>query len=151
MSSLVGVLKCALTCRNDDNNKEDDNADDQTHAHLHILPPHLLPNTIGSTSKALCGSGEIFSLPLGIIDLIASNMHGIDVLLHYADGIIDLLLKVISECPKHNGQLEGGAPSKCVENERLCTRIWQARLDVDILSNRVDCSTSRLIVLLQAP
>jgi len=48
----------------DDDDKEDDDADDQAHPHLHILPPHLFPDSVGASSKSLGGDGEIIGLVL---------------------------------------------------------------------------------------
>ena len=40
---------------NNDNN-EDDEANDDAHPHLHVLPPHLLPDTVCSSAETLSGN-----------------------------------------------------------------------------------------------
>lgn len=80
-----------LTCRDDDNDEQDNDAHNQTHAHLHILPPHLLSDPVGSTSKALGGNCQIIGLILQRVKLLASLVDLVDVFTHDTDGIIDLL------------------------------------------------------------
>ena len=41
------------TTGNDDDDEQENDADDQAHSHLHVLPPHLLSDSVGAASKAL--------------------------------------------------------------------------------------------------
>jgi len=45
-------------------NQENDDTGNQTHAHLHVLPPHLFPDTIGPSAEALGRDGEVVGLVL---------------------------------------------------------------------------------------
>jgi hypothetical protein len=53
-----------LTRRDNNDSKQDDDADDEAHAHLHVLPPHLLAHAVGTPSEALGGLGEVVGLIL---------------------------------------------------------------------------------------
>ena len=48
---------------NDDDEKNDD-AYDYAHSHLHILPPHLLAYSVGTTTEALGGYRKVVGLVL---------------------------------------------------------------------------------------
>jgi hypothetical protein len=54
----------AHTSRYNDNDDENDQANDYAHAHLHIFPPHLLPDSVCSSSEALSGDCEVVCLVL---------------------------------------------------------------------------------------
>lgn len=43
-----------LTSRDNNDNEKDDDADYYANAHLHVLPPHLFPDSVGTSSEALC-------------------------------------------------------------------------------------------------
>ena len=60
----AAVTCVQLTRRYNDDNKEDDDADNETHAHLHVLPPHLLAHAVGAPPESLGGHGEIVGLVL---------------------------------------------------------------------------------------
>ena len=53
-----------LTGRYNNDNKQDDDAGNEAHAHLHILPPHLLAYAVGAPSEALGGHGKVVGLVL---------------------------------------------------------------------------------------
>lgn len=87
-----------LTGGNNDDNKENDDARDYTHSHLHILPPHLLAYSVGTSAEALGGYGKVVGLILKGIETLATLGHLVDVLSHYTNGVIDLLQKEVSSC-----------------------------------------------------
>jgi len=51
--SKTKTVKQARTSRYDNDDDQDDNAHNQAHAHLHVLPPHLLSDSVGTSSEAL--------------------------------------------------------------------------------------------------
>lgn len=79
------------TSRNDNDNKEDDDAGDQTHAHLHVLPPHLFPDSVCSPPESLGGDREIVGLVLQGIEPLASLGYLVNIFSHHTDRVIDLL------------------------------------------------------------
>lgn len=83
--------KNSHTRRNNDDNKQNDNDDNQAYTHLHILPPHLFSNTVGSPTKSLSRSSQTICLILKGIKILSSLRHLIDILTHYTNSIIDLL------------------------------------------------------------
>lgn len=78
--------------RYDDNHQQDYDANDYAHAHFHVLPPHLLPDSIGATAEALSRDSEVVSLVLESVESCTAIGNLVDVLTHYANSIIDLLL-----------------------------------------------------------
>lgn len=78
---------------NNDDYKQDDNADDQTHSHLHVLPPHLFPHTVGAPAKSLCRRGKTICLVLQGIEIFSTLRDLVDIFAHYTDGVIDLRLQ----------------------------------------------------------
>lgn len=75
----------------DDDDQQDDNANDQPHPHLHVLPPHLLSDAVGAPPEALGRSRQIVRLVLQRIQALAALRHLVDVFPHHANGVIDLL------------------------------------------------------------
>lgn len=61
---LIVIYEGRLTRRNDNDDEQDDDAHNEAHAHLHVLPPHLLAHTVGAPSEALGGHGEVIGLVL---------------------------------------------------------------------------------------
>jgi len=56
--SSIAKNLLVLACRNrydDDDDDKNNHASDNAHAHLHVLPPHLLSHSVGTPSKALSG------------------------------------------------------------------------------------------------
>lgn len=51
-------LDSRLDDRNDDDDDEHDDADADDDPHLHVLPPHLLADAVGTAAEALGGYGE---------------------------------------------------------------------------------------------
>ena len=49
---------------NNDQEQQNYNSNNETHPHFHVLIPHGLPDTVCSTSEALCGYGEVIGLVL---------------------------------------------------------------------------------------
>ena len=82
---------CKLTSWDNDDNEKNDDTSDQTHAHLHILPPHLLANSIGTSAETLGGNSEVIGLVLQVVEILASLRDLVNVITHHANGIIDLL------------------------------------------------------------
>lgn len=77
----------------DDNDNEDDDANTDAHSHLHILPPHLLPDTVRAAPEALRRDGKVVGLILESIETFTSLRDLVDVLAHHIDGVVDLSLK----------------------------------------------------------
>ena len=60
-----GGAGSSLYTRWDNNhNDEDNDADNQAYAHLHILPPHLFPHSVRTSSEALSRDGKVIGLVL---------------------------------------------------------------------------------------
>lgn len=78
--------------RHNDDHQQDDDSDDYAHAHLHVLPPHLLPDPVGSTTEALGGLRQVIGLILEAVKSRTAVGDLVDVLAHNSNGIIDLLL-----------------------------------------------------------
>lgn len=80
-----------LTCRDNNDNDQDDDANDQAHAHLHVLPPHLLPHTVGTSAESLCRYSQVVRLVLKGVKALSTLRHLVDILAHHPHGIINLL------------------------------------------------------------
>jgi hypothetical protein len=76
---------------NDNDDEQNNDSNDKAHSHLHVLPPHLLTNTVGTTSEALSGNGKVVCLILKRIQTLTTLGDFVDVLAHYTNGIVDLL------------------------------------------------------------
>lgn len=85
-----------LTSRDDDDDEQDDDTNDQPHAHLHVLPPHLLADTVGAATEALSRSGEVVGLVLQRVETLSSLRDLVDVFSHHTNGVIDLLPSDVS-------------------------------------------------------
>ena len=75
----------------DNNNQKDDHANGQAYAHLHILPPHLLADSVGTATEALSGDSQVVGLILQGIQALATLGNLVDVVSHDADGAVDFL------------------------------------------------------------
>lgn len=80
-----------LTTRDDDYEQKHDYAHDDPDPHLHVLPPHLLADSIGAATEALGGLVEIFGFVLELVDVLAALGDGFEILFHDVDGVVDLL------------------------------------------------------------
>lgn len=80
-----------LTTRDDDDEQKHDYAHDDPDPHLHILPPHLLADSVGATTEALGGLVQVLGFVLKLVNVLAALGYGFEVLLHDIDGIVDLL------------------------------------------------------------
>lgn len=78
-------------CRDNNDNDQDDDANDQAHAHLHVLPPHLLPHTVGTSAESLCRYSQVVRLVLKGVKALSTLRHLVDILAHHPHGIINLL------------------------------------------------------------
>lgn len=90
-----------LTTRNDDDEQQHNYAHDDPDPHLHVLPPHLLADSVGATAEALGGLVEVLGFILELVDVLAALSDGFEVLFHDVDGVVDLLLMergVVSDC-----------------------------------------------------
>lgn len=76
---------------NDNDEDKDDDAGNQAHAHLDVLPPHLLADAVGAPTEALGRDSQVVGLILQSIKTLASLGDLVDVLTHHADGVVDLL------------------------------------------------------------
>ena len=81
------------TTGDDDDDEQEDDADDQAHSHLHVLPPHLLSDSVGATSEALRRDGQVVGLVLQTVEALAALRDLVDVVAHDIDGRVDLLEK----------------------------------------------------------
>lgn len=80
-----------LTTGDNDDNEQDDDADDEAHSHLHVLPPHLLPDPVGTAPKPLCRSGQVVRLVLKAVEAFTTFRDFVDVVAHDIDSRIDFL------------------------------------------------------------
>ncbi|GAO51485.1 hypothetical protein G7K_5585-t1 [Saitoella complicata NRRL Y-17804] len=84
--------------RHNNNNQQNNHPNNQTNPHPHILPPHLFPDAIRTTTEALGGLGKIVGFVLEGVEAFAAFGYFVDVLdrmthlTHNANSIIDLLL-----------------------------------------------------------
>ena len=67
----VGWMR-KLTRRHNDDDQQDDDADNDAHAHLHVLPPHLLPDPVCASAEALCRYSKVVGLVLQCIKALAT-------------------------------------------------------------------------------
>ena len=77
---MIGSDKRTRWYNNHD--EENDDADNDTDAHLHVFPPHLLPDSVGTPSETLSGDGQVVGLILECIETFATLRHFVDVLFH---------------------------------------------------------------------
>ena len=80
-----------LTDWYNDDEQQDDDAHDQTSPHLHVLPPHLLADSVGTPPEALSADRQIIRLVLERVQALAPLRDLVDVLAHNADGVVNLL------------------------------------------------------------
>lgn len=83
--------------RYNDDEEQDDDTCDQTHAHFHILPPHLLPHSVGAAAEAMGLVGQVVGLGLQVIQVLTALPDLLDVIVHDIDGVVDFRLQ--SLCP----------------------------------------------------
>lgn len=75
-----------MLTRYDDDQDQDDDAGNDAHAHLHVLPPHLLANPVGAPAEALGGCGQVISLVLEVVDALATLVGHVYVAPHCVNG-----------------------------------------------------------------
>lgn len=92
----VRLLARGDDCRDNDDQDQDDDTCDQAHAHLHVLPPHLLAHTVGTATEALGGDGQVVGLVLQRIEALTTLRDLVDVVTHHTDGVVDLLRKELA-------------------------------------------------------
>lgn len=68
-----------------------------TYAHLHVLPPHLLADTVGTTTETLGGHGQVVGLILQRIEALAALRNLVDVVAHDANGVVNLLCRELAK------------------------------------------------------
>lgn len=88
---MGGKYMAKHTSRNNNNYQQNNDTDSEAYPHLHVFPPHLLSNPIGSTAEPLGGVGEVVCLVLEGVEALSTLGDLVDVLAHHTDGIIDLL------------------------------------------------------------
>jgi len=83
---------CCLHNGNDNNynDDEDGNPDDETH--LHVFPPHVLPDPIGIAPEALSGNGKVVCFVLQRVQSLLTLYNFGDIVSHDVDGVVDLCL-----------------------------------------------------------
>ena len=79
------------TAWNDDDEQKHDYAHDDPDPHLHILPPHLLADSVGAATEALGRLVEVLGFVLKLVDVFAALGDGFEILFHDVDGVVDLL------------------------------------------------------------
>lgn len=84
------------TSRDNDDHQQDYDGNDHAYAHLDVLPPHLLPHTVGSSAEALGRYSQVVGLVLERIETLSTLRNLVDVLPHHPDGVIDLLWTIKS-------------------------------------------------------
>lgn len=95
------------TTRNDDDDEQKNDADDQAHSHLHVLPPHLLSDSVGTTSEALRRDSQVVGLVLQTIEALATLRDLVDVVAHNIDGGVNFLDNLsVAECTCGTGSQE---------------------------------------------
>lgn len=72
--------------RYDNDQDQNDDAGNDAHAHLHVLPPHLLPDPVGAPAEALSRRGEVICLVLQVVNALATLVGHVDVVPHRVDG-----------------------------------------------------------------
>lgn len=72
--------------RYDDDQDQNNDAGNDAHAHLHVLPPHLLADTVGAPTETLGRYGQVVCLVLQIVDALATLVGHVDVVPHGVDG-----------------------------------------------------------------
>ena len=90
-SAFVRQKAVGLTTRNDDDQQQHNYAHDDPDPHLHVLPPHLLANSVGAATEALGGLVEVLGFVLELVDVLAALGYGFEVLFHDIDGVVNLL------------------------------------------------------------
>lgn len=80
-----------LTTRNNDDNEQDDDAHNQADTHLHVLPPHILPELIRSAVERARIVGESFALVLEPIQSLSTLRQRLQVLLEGLLSLVDSL------------------------------------------------------------
>ena len=83
------------TTWNDDDDQKRDYAHNDPDPHLHILPPHLLADSVGAATEALGGLVQVLGLVLELVNVLATLGYGFEILLHDIDRVIDLLLTMM--------------------------------------------------------
>jgi hypothetical protein len=91
-SLLLNNLLVRNSYWHDNDHQENDDTNNYAHAHLHVLPPHLFPNPVGTTTEPLGGVRQVVSLVLKSVQSCTTICDLVDVLAHYTDSVIDLLL-----------------------------------------------------------
>ena len=82
-----------LTTRDDDDEQKHNYAHNDPDPHLHVLPPHLLADSVGATTETLGGLVKVFGFVLKLVNVLATLSDGFEILFHNIDGIVDLLKK----------------------------------------------------------
>ena len=91
LSAVVHHYVIRLTTWNDDDEQKHDYAHDDPDPHLHVLPPHLLADSVGAATEALGRLVQVFGLVLKLVYVLAALGYGFEVLFHDIDGVVDLL------------------------------------------------------------
>jgi len=90
--SMPKLMVCCLHDGDNDDNDNDDDGKSNDKTHLHIFPPHVLPDPIRIASEALSGNGKIVCFVLkGIKSFLAFYNFG-DIVSHDVDCVINLCL-----------------------------------------------------------
>lgn len=82
----------------DDDNQHNDDTQNETHSHLHVLPPHVLSDAVGAPPEALGTDGKVVCFVFDRVQPLASFGDLVDVIPHDPDGVVNLL-KISKACP----------------------------------------------------
>lgn len=100
----IGCIAMRLTWYNDDQN-QDNNASNDAHSHLHVLPPHLFSDSVGATTEALGRHSQVVCLVLQLVQASTTLIGSIHIFLHGVDGFLHGLWgKVMSAISALNSQ-----------------------------------------------
>lgn len=80
--------------RSHDDDYQNNNTDNQADSHLGVLPPHALADSVGTALELARGLCKLVGLVLQTVESLASVGHGLDVLVHDVDRVVQLALDV---------------------------------------------------------
>ena len=125
----IGREKGKLTRRHNDNHKQDNDADGDPHAHLHVLPPHGLAHAVRAAPEALGRDGEVVRLVLEVVEALAALRDLVDVIPHHVHRVVDLLRGTgLADAQDIRGSRLGGVGSRVAACEAgTVDREWAER------------------------
>ncbi len=100
ISAVARKKAVGLTTWDDDDEQKHDYAHNDPDPHFHVLPPHLLADSVGAATEALGRLVEVLGFVLELVNVLAALGDGFEILFHDIDGVVDLLMlkKDVSDC-----------------------------------------------------